>query len=53
MGGTNLLLELKNIKEVLLKETRKLKEVLNYLKLNGDYFSNAWIALKVLLTMPV
>ncbi|KAI8541987.1 hypothetical protein RHMOL_Rhmol08G0104100 [Rhododendron molle] len=53
IDGRNLFSELKVMKDVCSKETRKPIEVLNYLKLMGDCFPNAWTAYRILLTIPV
>ena len=53
IDGRDLFLELKVLKDILPKYTRKPVDVLNYLKTMNDIFSNAWIAYRILLTIPV
>eukprot|EP00268_Persea_americana_P057482 TRINITY_DN6893_c0_g1_i4.p1 TRINITY_DN6893_c0_g1~~TRINITY_DN6893_c0_g1_i4.p1 ORF type:complete len:136 (-),score=16.50 TRINITY_DN6893_c0_g1_i4:701-1108(-) len=53
IDGRDLFSELKVLKEVLAKETTKTIDVLNYLKVMDGCFPNAWIAYRILLTIPV
>eukprot|EP00268_Persea_americana_P057483 TRINITY_DN6893_c0_g1_i5.p1 TRINITY_DN6893_c0_g1~~TRINITY_DN6893_c0_g1_i5.p1 ORF type:complete len:136 (-),score=19.62 TRINITY_DN6893_c0_g1_i5:701-1108(-) len=53
IDGRNLFSELKVLKENLPKETKKPIDVLNYLKVMDGCFPNAWIAYRILLTIPV
>src|SRR5579862_4064742 len=53
IDGRDLYLELKLLKEYLTKETKKAIDVLNYLKRMDGTFPNAWIAYRILLTIPV
>ncbi|XP_057471066.1 uncharacterized protein LOC130759867 [Actinidia eriantha] len=53
IDGRDLFCELKVLKETLPKETKKPIEVLNYLKVMNGCFPNAFIAYRVLLTIPV
>ncbi|XP_057469600.1 uncharacterized protein LOC130758655 [Actinidia eriantha] len=53
IDGRDLFCELKVLKETLPKETKKPIEVLNYLKVMDCCFPNAFIAYRVLLTIPV
>ena len=41
------------MKDILPKDTRKPVDILNYLKIMDGYFLNAWIAYRILLTIPV
>ena len=51
INGTKLFLELKILREALLRGTKKAIEVLNFIKRLDCCFSNAWIAYRVLLTI--
>ncbi|XP_028119299.1 zinc finger MYM-type protein 1-like [Camellia sinensis] len=53
VDGRDLCSELKVFKEILPKEINRPIEVMNYLKLMDGYFPNAWIAYRILLTIPV
>ena len=53
INGKDLFSELQILKEGLPKETNKAIEVLNYLKEMDGCFPNAWIAYRILLTIPV
>ncbi|XP_020271626.1 zinc finger MYM-type protein 1-like [Asparagus officinalis] len=53
IDGEDLFLELKFLREYLPKEIKKVIDVLNYLKKLDGTFLNAWIAYRILLTIPV
>ncbi|GMP28586.1 hypothetical protein CsSME_00004062 [Camellia sinensis var. sinensis] len=53
IDGRDLFSELKVFKEILPKEISRPIEVMNYLKLMDGCFPNAWIAYRILLTIPV
>ena len=53
INGVELFLELKIFRESLLRGTKKAIEVLNFIKKLDCCFPNAWIAYRVLLTIPV
>ena len=53
IDGRDLFCELKVLEETLPKETKKPIDVLNYLKVMDGCFPNAFIAYRVLLTIPV
>ncbi|XP_026385191.1 uncharacterized protein LOC113280827 [Papaver somniferum] len=52
IDGSGLFSELKFLKEVLPKETKKAIEVLSFLQGTNGY-PNAWIAFRILLTIPI
>ncbi|XP_059627381.1 uncharacterized protein LOC132270202 [Cornus florida] len=53
IDGTELSLELQVLREALPKETKKAIEVLDFIKRLDYCFPNAWIAYRILLTIPV
>ncbi|XP_061993554.1 uncharacterized protein LOC133711445 [Rosa rugosa] len=53
INGEELYLELKHLKDTLPEEAKRAIEVLNYLKEMESCYPNAWIAYRILLTIPV
>ncbi|XP_058218543.1 uncharacterized protein LOC131329452 [Rhododendron vialii] len=53
IDGRDLAMELKCLKQVLPRGVQKPIEVLNFIKLLADSFSNAWNTYRVLLTIPI
>ncbi|XP_028098568.1 uncharacterized protein LOC114298232 [Camellia sinensis] len=53
IDGRDLFSELKVFKEILPKEINRPIEVMDYLKLMDGCFPNAWIAYRIVLTIPV
>lgn len=53
IDGDDLYLELKILKSSLPRETKRATDVLNYLKKMDGCFPNAYVAYKILLTIPV
>ena len=53
INGSDLFTELRYLKEIIPKYAKRALEVLNYLKQMDGCYPNAWIAYKILLTIPV
>ena len=53
IDGDELFSKLKIVRKCLPKETKRLIEVLDYLKMMDFCFPNIWIAYRILLTIPV
>ena len=53
INWSDLFTELRYLKEIIPKDAKRALEVLNYLKQMDGCYPNAWIAYKILLTIPV